>query len=713
MELIRRLLVGLLGMIDSVVFQLIESTYNLLMDIARATPFENEIFSTFASRIYALLGLFMLFKVSFSLIKYIVNPDEFNDKVKGGKKMVMNILIVLVLIVGTPMVFDMMRKVQDVILEENVMEKLILGVGINGEVVDKANMGKKTKVAIFSAFYKPDDPVCGASDPANKEQFVADCTDFLGEEAAALYSDHYNNGSVYDMIHDEDPGEGEPLFMLKKKDNEKQYAINYMFLISTVAGVFTFLIFIGFCFDIAIRTVKLGFLELISPIPIISYIDPNSSKNGMFSRWVKEVGKTFLDLFIRLGAVYFAVTLIAALMKNTDLGTDNGLARVFIILGILLFAKQLPKLLGDLLGIKFDANFSLNPMNRLRETPIIGAVSAGLLGAAGGAYAGFKAGGEVGANRGVSGFLGALSGARQMFGKVGIGGARPGAQAPRAFGESMNSVFRQMTNREMTNLNPLNMFAGHMVRNRLEAVRTARNNASDRLVAAQVNQEAAYNQVQRSATALNRLNETDRRAFLEKASYYVSQARIRDDITKSADERNRASQNMARIRSEVAQTYTGDYADVAAHFNDRVAAQEANSQVTSISRDIEDLNKEKSQIERFGHIDPAATRDVNSLLDRYSSGYSDAELSAPTGSVRPGSPSDTTQIRPSLEETPMPPEESQIVVPPSGGGAPRSSTRSNSELDQYERELTGRLDENPFDEGLRRELDEIRRNRNN
>jgi len=384
MELIRRLLVGLLGMIDGVVYYLIELIYGLLMDIARATPFDNEIFSMFAERIYALLGLFMLFKVSFSLIKYIVNPDEFNDKVKGGKKLVMNILIVLVLIVTTPIAFDWMLKIQQTLLDERVMEKIILGTGVGGEPVDQNKAGAQVKVAVFSSFYRPDDAVCGASDPANTTQFVADCSSFMDASVAQAYSEAYNAGSVENMISKE--VNGEPIFMHKRTTGDG-YAINYMFIVSTVAGIFTAWIFLTFCIDIAIRTVKLGFLQLISPIPIISYIDPSSSKNGMFSKWLKEVGKTYADLFIRLGAVYFAITLIAALMQNSDLGTTNFLARVFIILGILIFANQIPKLIGDLLGVKIDGNFSLNPMRKITSSPIANAVVGGAAGFVGGGVA--------------------------------------------------------------------------------------------------------------------------------------------------------------------------------------------------------------------------------------------------------------------------------------------------------------------------------------
>ncbi len=428
MELIRRLLVGLLGMIDGVVYYLIEVIYGLLMDIASATPFNNEIFSTFAERIYALLGLFMLFKVSFSLIKYIVNPDEFSDKAKGGKKMVTNILIVLVLIVATPIAFDWMMKIQHVlIVEEPLMEKLILGTGVNGQPIDQNKVGSDVKVAVFSSFYRPDDAVCGASDPANTTQFVADCSSFMNSAVAQAYSEAYIAGSVNDMIHKE--VNGEPIFMHKRTTGDG-YAINYMFIVSTVAGIFTAWIFLVFCIDIAIRTVKLGFLQLISPIPIISYIDPASSKNGMFSKWLKDVGKTYADLFIRLGAVYFGITLIAALMQNSDLGTDNFLARIFIILGILIFANQIPKLIGDLLGVKIDGNFSLNPMRKINSSPIAGAVVGGAAGLAGGIAANTasipgrikdfkKAMDKEDADGNKAGFMGALTDGNKFRGENG------------------------------------------------------------------------------------------------------------------------------------------------------------------------------------------------------------------------------------------------------------------------------------------------------
>ncbi len=649
---IRKLFVGLLGTIDSVVYSLVSSIYNLLIDIAQATPFDDQFFSEFASRVYALLGLFMLFKVSFSLIKYIVNPDEFKDQSKGGKKMIVNILVVLLLIVATPTAFRVLREVQTALIkDDDVMSKLILGNGVykdgTKEPIDKRKVGEEIKVAIFTAFYQIDDggeegscsELIARGVSEDDETMNQACDQFFATPGVgAAYVAAKNQGSVYDLIHKEI--DGDPIFM-QKSANGDLYGVDYKFLVSTAIGILAALLFLSFCFDIAIRTVKFGFLELISPIPIISYIDPNSAKSGIFNKWIKQVISTYLDLFVRLGAVYFGISLISALMYNSDIGTTHSLAKVFIIVGILLFVKKIPDLLKDIFGLKLDSSLNLNPMSRLRETPILGAVGTGLAGFAGGAYAGVKAGREVGQKGILSGAIGGLSGARESASKVGMMGAKPGAQAPKAFGNSMNSVFKQMTNREMRNLNPINMMAGRSVKSRLAQVKSARDNANARLTAAQVSQEAAYHQMQRSSQALSKLSEPERQAFLQKAGYYSNQVKIRDDKNKSEAERAAAMENIARVKQEIASTYTGEYEDVARHFEDRVAAQEANSLVTNINREIDDLSTEKSQLERYGHIDPAATRDVNSLLDKYASAPEDITIETPSGSAPRSGNSDT------------------------------------------------------------------------
>ena len=65
--------------LDGLVYKLIPVIYKLFTDIANTSIFTEDIIDFFASKVYALLGIFMLFKVSFSIMTYIVNPDEFSE----------------------------------------------------------------------------------------------------------------------------------------------------------------------------------------------------------------------------------------------------------------------------------------------------------------------------------------------------------------------------------------------------------------------------------------------------------------------------------------------------------------------------------------------------------------------------------------------------------------------------------------------------------
>lgn len=640
-DIVRMVIIPFFGVIDSAIYGIVSWAYELLIKIASLNLFEPAAYDQFNRRIYTLLGLFMLFKISFSLIKYIINPDEFNDKSKGGKRIILNVLIVLVLIVGTPFAFNMARELQQAIISNNVIGDLILGMNPDKTQTEQQEAGKKVSFMIFNAFYRLSPSECSdlyevldsqSDGDYSNNSVYQNCVKALdsrgdsdddtnssntsgvgGSAIVEAYASAVASGDVENLVNKE--VNGEKLYMVKLPNGN--FAISYYGLTSSIAGGVVGWIFFLFCFDIAIRLVKFAFLQLIAPIPIVSYIDPDSSKNGMFSRWVKECLKTYLDLFIRLAAVFFAIYMISILRGNNSLENFTLFEKSIIVIGVLLFAKQVPKLVQDLFGFKSDLKFSLSLSDRLRQTPIVGKAGVMAGGALGGAYAGYKAGKEVGQRGIFSGFLGAMTGANQMRDKVSMMGAQAGSKPVHAYGNSMNSVFKQMTNREMTNLNPVNMVAAHSVQNRLKQVKAARNEAMDRLSAAQVTQQAAYNQVQNSAGALNRLDEASRGQFMGAIDAYTRNAKTLTDSKATNDQKAEARRTMNTIRDRVQATYTGDFQDVANHFNDRVAAIEATSVVSSINKDIEDLSKEKSQIERFGHIDSASSRDVNSLLNRY------------------------------------------------------------------------------------------------
>ena len=100
------------------------------------------------------------------------------------------------------------------------------------------------------------------------------------------------------------------------------------------------------CVEVLIRRFKLFFLEVLAPIPIISYVDP---KDKTFNTWFKMYISTYLDLFIKLISISIAIALIETVyadfwtVGNESTGIIGGtLTKFFYIVAILVFAKILP-----------------------------------------------------------------------------------------------------------------------------------------------------------------------------------------------------------------------------------------------------------------------------------------------------------------------------------------------------------------------------------
>ena len=149
---------------------------------------------------------------------------------------------------------------------------------------------------------------------------------------------------------------------------------SYSYLISTIAGGYVAWMLLTFCFDLAVRSVKLSFLQLIAPVPILANID--ESKQNVFKNWVKECTSCFLSIFIRLITIYFIIFVISELVRNNGFGYyvfdaqtqefvyksgfSNWLLSAFVIIGLLMFAKQVPQLIESIFGIKSEKSFSAN-----------------------------------------------------------------------------------------------------------------------------------------------------------------------------------------------------------------------------------------------------------------------------------------------------------------------------------------------------------------
>ena len=135
--------------------------------------------------------------------------------------------------------------------------------------------------------------------------------------------------------------------------SDGDFVFDYNFLPATLVGLIVTFLLIVICVDIGIRTIKLAFLQVMAPIPVVSYVDVKDSK--LFTGWLKETITTYLQLFIRLAVVFFSVLLFKMII---DAVTQNSaIVNVFMIIGVLLFAFQMPKLLCDLFNLNKENGF--------------------------------------------------------------------------------------------------------------------------------------------------------------------------------------------------------------------------------------------------------------------------------------------------------------------------------------------------------------------
>ena len=416
---------SLLFFIDSIVYSFIPMLYRLILYLANVDLFTDNIpVQGLIRRIYIIVGVFMLFKLSFSIMNYIVNPDAFSDQSKGFSNMVKRTVIAIVLLVSIPWFFGEAYMLQGKILTSGVLQKLILGE--TGETSDNLEesieiSAKDLQFLLFSPFFHlnynsgstevtdssgdlseckptesaPSTHILGSADMANSDCFdtVAELMDddpSVESSGVTLYSFFRfedDNGEVQDYRKFDSFG---GLVSWSLSDGE--YAIKYRAIFSTIFGGYLVFLLLSFCIDVAARIIRLLFLQILSPIAVISSIDPTSSGDRL-KEWGKECLKVFLSLFLRLLVIFLIIQLVRVISNTiysngfkvegfNNSGGINVWIYVFLIFGVFQAAKNVPDLIEKATGIKMSGELQMNPFKALGEnTGFTALTSLGIAGA--------------------------------------------------------------------------------------------------------------------------------------------------------------------------------------------------------------------------------------------------------------------------------------------------------------------------------------------
>lgn len=398
-EVFLKLIYFLMLTIDSIVFwfiKLISQVFFLVVDTNMEGQAITAKINELMDRIYIILGVGMLFFVAYKIICLMTDPDKIsNDGADSMQGIVKNVVLSVIMLSLIPTAFNYLMQFQSRVVSTNVIGSIILGTSNNSDDNNVRKAGAKVALSIYSSFYYPVDENgkiytyydCGGRYPEapNTPSGVPD----ICETYVKKYDDAMNSEGIKEFIVDEELNQA-------LVDGEMEHIA----IIPVLAGAYAVWLYLVFTLDVATRAIKLIFYRLIAPIPVMMRI--TKPVGGAFTKWINDVIKTYISLFIRLIIINFSlftINLIVSLdlselfpSSNSATGLAVLLAKVAVLLGILQFAKDAPKMVEELFGGEHIDTSVAGMKNRLNENEYAkrAAVAGGALGL-GGARAGWNA----------------------------------------------------------------------------------------------------------------------------------------------------------------------------------------------------------------------------------------------------------------------------------------------------------------------------------
>lgn len=336
------------------VYSLIVYVYKIFYSIATTRFLNNDIIQQLSSNIYILVSAIMLFAFSITILSAIVNPDLLTDNKKGVTALFKRSIIALALMVLVPFAFDELYKIQDNVMSNSLIERIVVGISYecdsdsSSDCEKGGNGGQVIAGTLISSVLYPEEKLADSDGeikvPANisesYEKMVSENIRYMGAIAKNI------NVTV-------DGSGGNDNQVLKWDFDDDAYAFHFDGLLAVVVGLAILYILVIYAIDVAVRVFKLAFLELTAPISIVAYVGVGDK---MLSSWFKELGKTYAELFVRIVAIAFYLFLIHNLDSFMGAFTSSDsdwtfVLKVFFMVGMLIFVKQVPDMLGRIFGV--------------------------------------------------------------------------------------------------------------------------------------------------------------------------------------------------------------------------------------------------------------------------------------------------------------------------------------------------------------------------
>lgn len=378
------IIVNLLLLIDGLIYDLIGSLFEIFDFLSKVNLFSNDVYSNIVRRIYVVLGLIMMFALAYSLLKAVINPDEFSKGETSFPKLIKNVVVSLAIIAVLPTVFTVAFNIQNSLLNEDTIPKIVLGDEYESTYL---NGGKTIAYNSFMAFLHVNESYCKEEySDGNDGYNINECEKSIPTNASnvkwyklwRLAADEKTFADVKQRVRMGDSIADFNQFGEAVVEGK----LSYIMIISTIFGIFLLVVIANFCFDMALRIIKLMFFQIIAPIPVVCRVIPGGKMKDVFPTWIKKTTSTFLDVFIRIFVMYLGIFVILIVTKNWDgipkgnlSGTQSLVAKALIIMGVVMFIRQAPKLLGDLFHLD-TGSMKLGLMDKLKAGGLFAASNA-------------------------------------------------------------------------------------------------------------------------------------------------------------------------------------------------------------------------------------------------------------------------------------------------------------------------------------------------
>ncbi len=320
--------------LDCMFVRIIDSLYQYFVKFVEGSIITPSITNDIMSRLYIIIGIFIFFKLSITIIQYLINPEMFADEKTGVSKLIKRVVLGSIVIILIPTIFNIATGFQTAVIKDDVIARIMLPSDAYKDMMrNKSKIGKEIAYLTLRGFLN--------LNPAIQEGGAA----YSQFSRAEAYSnpDYINNINL-------DTGSG--------------YAFDYLPVVSTAALIYMAAMMLKYTLEVAVRSFKMMLMQLLAPIVIVNYMTSPANDDTM-KKWLNTTISTYLIIFIRVMTLWF-IALIAYYLRYgvpqasgepvSLLTTDDSFLKALIIVALFAFLKELPTVISNIFGYDLKEN---------------------------------------------------------------------------------------------------------------------------------------------------------------------------------------------------------------------------------------------------------------------------------------------------------------------------------------------------------------------